>query len=74
MEQEYQQNAQKIDKSVSFMPKIEDPLDDVIETLYDNIEHKKATHPYVPPQVQPAHTIEAETQAADDEFKRKRNK
>ena len=70
MEQEDQQNAQKINASVSFVPKIEDPLDDVIETLYHNIEHKKATHPYVPPQVQPAHTIEAETQAVDDEFKR----
>ena len=68
MEQEDQDNAKKINESVSFVPKIEDPLDDVIEILYDDVEHKKTTHPYIPPQVQSAPTIETETQTINDEF------
>ena len=68
MEQEDQDNAKKINESVSFVHKIEDPLDDVIEILYDDVEHKKTTHPYIPPQVQSAPTIETETQTINDEF------
>ena len=51
------------------MPKIEDPLDTVIEIL-DNpdAEHKKEMYPYVPPQVQAADEIETETTLVDDEF------
>lgn len=68
MEQEDQDNAKKINEGVSFVPKIEDPLDDVIEILYDDVEHKKTTHPYIPPQVQSAPTMETETQTINDEF------
>ena len=61
-------NAYKINNSVSFVRKTEDPLDAVIEILDEDIEHKKTTHPYVPPQAQSAPTIELETQAIDNEF------
>ena len=51
------------------MPKIEDPLDTVIEILDDlDVEHKKEMYPYVPPQVQTADEIEIETTLVDDEF------
>ena len=51
------------------MPKIEDPLDTVIEILDDpDAEHKKEMYPYVPPQVQAADEIETETTLVDDEF------
>ena len=55
-------------ESFSFVPMIEKRLDDVIEILYDDVEHKKTTHPYISPQVQTAPTIETETQAIDDAF------
>ena len=43
------------------MPKIEDPLDTVIEILDDpDAEHKKEMYPYVPPQVQTVDEIETE--------------
>ena len=51
------------------MPKIEDPLDTVIEILDDpDAEHKKEMYPYVPPQIQTADEIETETTLVDDEF------
>ena len=69
IEREDRENAYKIDNSISYVPKTEDPLDVVIDILDDeNIELKKITHPYVPLQVQTAPTIELETQAIDDEF------
>ena len=40
----------------------------VIDILDENIEDKKATHPYLPPQAQSAETIEVEMQAIDNEF------
>ena len=52
-----------------FNPKIEDPLDTVIEILDDpDAEHKKEMFPYVPPQVQTPKEIETETRLVDDEF------
>ena len=48
MEREDQENAYKINTSVSYATKTEDHLDDVIDILDDDIEHKKTTHPYVP--------------------------
>ena len=66
MEKEDQENAQKINKSVSFAPKIEDPLDDVIEILYDDIEHKTTTHPNAPLLAQTAPTAQLETRAVDN--------
>ena len=68
MEREDQENAYKINTSVSYATKTEDHLDDVIDILDDDIEHKKTTHPYVPLQVQTAPTIELKTQAIDNGF------
>ena len=76
MEREDQENACKINTSVSYVPKTsvsyvpktEDPSGDLINVIDDDIEHKKATHPYVPPQVQTAPTIELETQKIDNKF------
>ena len=68
MEREDQKNAYKINNSVSFVPKTEDPLDAFIDILDEDIDHKKTTHPYVPPQAQSAPTIELETQAIDNEL------
>ena len=68
VEREDRENAYKINNSVLFAPKTDDPLDVVIDILGDDIEHKKTTHPYVLPQVQTAPTIELETQAIDNEF------
>ena len=62
------QNAYNINKSVSFVPKQEGPLDVVIDILNENAKHKKMTHPYVPPQVQTAAEIETETRQIDDKF------
>ena len=62
------QNAYNINKSVSFVPKQEGPLDVVIDILNENVEHKKMTHPYVPPQVQTSAEIETETCQIDDEL------
>ena len=68
MEREDQENAYKINTSVSYVHKTEDPLDDAIDILDDDIERKKTTHPYMPLQIQTAPTIELETQAIDNEF------
>ena len=63
------QYAYNINKDRLFIPKIEDPLDEVIDILGDKyIEHKTELHPYVPPQVQTADEIERETQLVDDDF------
>ena len=56
------QDAYNINKSVSFVPKQEDPLDVVIYILDENIEHKKNYRSLFPPQVQ------TETRETDDEF------
>ena len=68
MEKADVENAYKINNNVSFVPKTEKPLDVVIDILDKNIEHKKLTHPHVPPQVKTADEIEIETQATNDEF------
>ena len=44
------QNAYNVNKSVSVVPKQEGPLHLLINILNENVEHKKVTHPYVPPQ------------------------
>ena len=62
------ENAQKINKRVSFVSKIEKPLDVVINDLGELIERKKITHPYVSPQVKTADETEIETQATNEEF------
>ena len=51
--------AKKINDGRIFEPKIQDPLDDVIEILDDpNPEHKKTTFPHVGPTVQLPDEIE----------------
>ena len=62
------QNAYNINKSVSFVPKQECPLDVVIDILNKNFEHKKMTHPYLLPQVQTAPEIEIQTRQIDGEL------
>ena len=62
------QNAYNLNKSVSVVPKQEGPLHLLINILNENVEHKKVTHPYVPPQVQIAAEIETVTCEIDDEF------
>ena len=45
-------NGHNINSGCLFTPKIEDPLDTVIEILDDPYaEHKKAMYPYVSPQL-----------------------
>ena len=68
MEKADVENTYKINNNVSFVPKTEKPLDVVIDILDKNIEHRKMTHPHVPPQVKTADEIEIETQATNDEF------
>ena len=61
--------ARKIGDSRIFEPKIQDPLDDVIEILHDpNPEHKKTTLPYVEPTVQLPGEIEDSQKRIDDDF------
>ena len=68
-EQSNIKNAYNINKGGPFVPKTEDPLEKVIDILdYENEEHKKMTHPYVPPQVQTADETETETRQVDNEF------
>ena len=68
-EQSNIKNAYNINKGGLFVPKTEDPLEKVIDILdYENEEHKKMTHPYVPPQVQTADETDTETRQVDNEF------
>ena len=61
--------AKKINGGRIFEPKIQDPLDDVIEILDDpNQEHKKTTFPYVEPTVQLPDEIEDSQKSIDDDF------
>ena len=68
-EKSHAKNAYNINTGRLFTPKIEDPLDTIIEILgHPYVEHKKEIYPYVPPQVQTADEIETETTLVDDEF------
>ena len=68
-EESQAQNAYTVNKDRQFVPKVEDPLNTVIDILDDEyVEHKKELHPYVPLQVETADEIERETQLADDKF------
>ena len=61
--------AKKINDGRIFEPKIQDPLDDVIEIIDDpNPEHKKTTFPYVEPTVQLPDEIEDSQKRIDDDF------
>ena len=59
----------KINKEKIFEPKIEDPLDEVIEILDEpDIEHKKSMFPYKEPTLETADEIERKQQLLDDDF------
>ena len=61
--------AKKINDGRIFEPKIQDPLDDVIEILdMPDPEHKKTTFPYVEPTVQLPDEIEEKKKQIDDDF------
>ena len=61
--------AKKINEERIFEPKIEDPLDEVIEIIdVPDIEHKKSMFPYVEPTVETAIEIETNEQLIDDDF------
>ena len=61
--------AKKINDGRIFDPKIEDPLDDVIEIIdLPDIEHKKSTFPYVKPTVQLPDEIEETQKLIDGDF------
>ena len=61
--------AKKINDGRIFDPKIEDPLDDVIEIIdLPDIEHKKSTFPYVEPTVQLPDEIEETQKLIDGDF------
>ena len=68
-ETEDQVNAKKINDGRIFEPKIEDPLDDVIEIIdLPDPEHKKSMYPYVEPTVQTADELDKTQQLIDDDF------
>ena len=61
--------AKKINEERIFEPKIEDPLDEVIEiTDVPDMEHKKSMFPCVEPTVETADEIETNQQLIDDDF------
>ena len=61
--------AKKINNGRIFEPKIQDPLDDVIEILDDpNPERKKTTFPYVESTVQLPDKIEDSQKRINDVF------
>ena len=61
--------VQKINKGRVFEPKIEDPLDDVVEIIdVPDIDHKKTMHPYVEQTVETADEIDKNQEAIDKDF------
>ena len=61
--------AKKINEGRIFTPKIENPLDDVMEIIDDpNVEHKETTFPYVEPTVQLPNEIENIQKLIDDDY------
>ena len=61
--------ARKMNEDRIFTPKINNPLDDVMEILEDpNVEHKKTTFPYVEPTVQLPDQIESTQKLIDNDY------
>ena len=61
--------AKKINDGRIFIPKINNPLDDVIEIMDDpNVQHKKTTFPFVEPTVQLPDEIEDTQKRIDDDY------
>ena len=68
-QEEHDLLAKKINDGRIFEPKIQNPLEDVIEILDGpNPEHKKTTFPYVEPTVQFPDEIEDSQKRIDDDF------
>ena len=66
---ENEQAARLINEKTVFEPKIEDPLDDVIEILdLPDVEHKKSMFPYVEPTVETADEIDKKQEITDTDF------
>ena len=61
--------AKKLNDGRIFEPKIQNPLDDVIEIIDEpNPEHKKTTFPYIEPTVQLPNEIEDSERMIDDDY------
>ena len=66
---ENEQAKRLINEKTIFEPKIEDPLDDVIEIIdLPDIEHKKSMFPYVEPTVETADKIDEKQEIIDTNF------
>ena len=66
---ENKQINKKINEERVFEPKIEDPLDDVIEIIdMPDVEHKKSMFPYVEPTVETADEIDKREEIIDTDF------
>ena len=66
---ENEQAARLINEKTVFEPKIEDPLDDVIEIIdLPDVEHKKSMFPYVEPTVETADEIDKKQEIIDTDF------
>ena len=66
---ENEQINKKINVERVFEPKIEDPLDDVIEIIdMPDVEHKKSMFPYVEPTVETADEIDKRQEIIDTDF------
>ena len=74
-EKEHFATAKKINDDRVFEPKLEDPLDDVIEIIImPESELKKSMYPYVEPTVQTADETDKTQQLIDDDFYDLQNK
>ena len=61
--------AKKLNDGRIFEPKMQNPLDDVIEIIDEpNPEHKKTTFPYIEPTVQLPNEIEDSQRRIDDDY------
>ena len=66
---ENKQIIKKINEERVFEPKIEDPLDDVIEIIdMPDVEHKKSMFPYIEPTVETADEIDKRQEIIDTDF------
>ena len=66
---ENEQAKRLINEKTIFEPKIEDPLDDVIEIIdLPDVEHKKSMFPYVEPTVETADEIDKKQEIIDTDF------
>ena len=66
---ENEQAKRLINEKTIFKPKIEDPLDDLIEIIdFPDVEHNKSMFPYVEPTVETADKIDEKQEIIDTDF------